>query len=149
MRWTSPSHDRLAYVIFGVLLSVEFLFFCRFAEREIIWAYPNHHDQVGYLFGTYELYTDFLNSGFGVWRRDPDYSTLSRDPVSGTRFLSLPSLRSYTIDLFGGKLHSLWGTARVSHVYPSMFDREYLVWVCRCGTAVESDLGFLRPGRAV
>jgi hypothetical protein len=52
-----------------VLLSLEFLFFCRFAEREIIWAYPNHHDQVGFLFGTYDLYTDFLNSGFGAWRR--------------------------------------------------------------------------------
>ncbi len=69
MRWTSPSHDRLAYVTFGVLLSVEFLFFCRFAEREIIWAYPNHHDQLGFLFVTYDLYTDFLNSGFGAWRR--------------------------------------------------------------------------------
>jgi hypothetical protein len=69
MRWTRLSHERLAYVIFGVLLSVEFLFFCRFAEREIIWAYPNHHDQLGYLFHTYDLYTDFLNSGFGAWRR--------------------------------------------------------------------------------
>jgi hypothetical protein len=69
MTWTSSSHDRLAYVIFVALLSLEFLFFCRFAEREIIWAYPNHHDQLGFLFGTYDLYADFLNSGFGAWRR--------------------------------------------------------------------------------
>ncbi|MBI4964605.1 MAG: hypothetical protein HY913_15105 [Desulfomonile tiedjei] len=68
-RWNSLSNNTLAYVLFGVLLLLEFLFFMGYAEREVIWAYPNNHDQAYYLFRTYDLYTDFVGSGIGAWMK--------------------------------------------------------------------------------
>jgi hypothetical protein len=64
---TNLSDRWLAYTLFGVLLFLEFLFFRSYAEREIVWAYPNNHDQAGYLFHTYSLYTDHLSNGVDAW----------------------------------------------------------------------------------
>ncbi len=61
------SNKWLTYTLFGVLLLLEFLFFRGYAEREVIWAYPNNHDQAGYLFHTYSLYTDYLSNGVVAW----------------------------------------------------------------------------------
>lgn len=67
--WRSNSlpNSSLAYVLLGVLLLLEFLLFIGYAEREIVWAYPNNHDQAEYLFHTYSLYTDHLSNGVGAW----------------------------------------------------------------------------------
>ncbi len=67
IRSLNASNELLAYTLFGVLLLLEFLFFRGYAEREIIWAYPNNHDQAAYLFHTYSLYTDYLSNGVGAW----------------------------------------------------------------------------------
>ena len=63
----NQSNEWLAYTLFGVLLLLEFLFFIGYAEREIVWAYPNNHDQAQYLFHTYSLYTDHLSNGIAAW----------------------------------------------------------------------------------
>jgi hypothetical protein len=59
--------DRLAYVIFCLWVVTEFVLFWRFAQREIVWAYPNHHDQLHYLFRTYEMYTHFMAGRPDTW----------------------------------------------------------------------------------
>ena len=62
-----PPNNSLAYILFGVLLLLEFLFFRGYAEREVVWAYPNNHDQATYLLHTYSLYTDHLSNGIAAW----------------------------------------------------------------------------------
>jgi hypothetical protein len=63
----NQSNEWLAYTLFGVLLLLEFLFFRGYAEREVVWAYPNNHDQAAYLFHTYSLYADHLSNGIAAW----------------------------------------------------------------------------------
>lgn len=98
MKWPDLSKDRYVYAILGVLLLVEFLFFRQFAEREIIWAYPNHHDQLDFLFPTYDLYTGFLNRGFAALK---DYVTT-------------PSARSLLFPIHGFLLCLLFGATRLT-----------------------------------
>ena len=87
------SNKWLPHLFFGVLLLLEFLFFSGYAEREIVWAYPNHHDQAGYLFRTYSLYTDHLINGIAAWIR-----YLKEPPSQGILF---PAQGVFLCLLFG------------------------------------------------
>src|SRR5262245_4439075 len=51
-----------------LLLALGIFQYCLFRQhalREVVWAYPPHHDQLGYLTPAYELYEAMMQKGFG------------------------------------------------------------------------------------
>jgi hypothetical protein len=94
----NQSDKWLSYTLFGALLLLEFLFFRGYAEREVVWAYPNNHDQAAYLFHTYDLYTDHLSNGVGAW----------------IRYLKTPSPHGILFPVQGLFLRLLFGATRMA-----------------------------------
>ena len=52
--------SRTAFILLSILILFEYLFFYTYACREILWSYPNNHDQATYLYRTYSLWTAFV-----------------------------------------------------------------------------------------
>ena len=65
---SSPPEDqrqsRQAWALIAALIVIQFLLFRQHAIRELLWAYPAHHDQVKFLHNSLEVYFKMLDSGF-------------------------------------------------------------------------------------
>lgn len=64
-----PNIRAQTWVLLFFLFVVEYTFFYQYATREVIWAYPNNHDQLTSLIQAYRLYEDILSHGFGAMLR--------------------------------------------------------------------------------
>ncbi len=56
--------SRQAWALIAALILIQFLLFRQNAIREVLWAYPAHHDQVNFLRNSLEVYFKMLDSGF-------------------------------------------------------------------------------------
>ncbi len=59
-----PGRSRQAWVLIGGLIFIQFLLFRQQVIRELLWAYPAHHDQANFLHQSQEIYFKMLDSGF-------------------------------------------------------------------------------------
>ncbi len=73
--WLVGDNGRLTWALMCSLLTLQYLLFHGYAEREIVWAYPTNHDQAGYLLYVYTLWLRFLERGiaelFEAMRQPP------------------------------------------------------------------------------
>lgn len=60
MAWRS----RRGWLMFGMLLLLQYALFRQYALREIVWAHPTAHDQSGYLVAAYGTYDKILEKGW-------------------------------------------------------------------------------------
>ncbi len=89
--------SRRAWALIAALIVIQFLLFRQHAIREILWAYPAHHDQVKFLHESQEIYFKMLDSGF--W--------------SGILFqLQHPLPSSFLLSLQGAVIFFLFGPQR-------------------------------------
>lgn len=58
-----------AWTAIGLLILVQYLLFRQYVVRELVWAYPAHHDQSNFLQDALTYYQNMLDQGFwrGLW----------------------------------------------------------------------------------
>src|SRR5690349_9860924 len=87
-----PWRPLLAAGLLALLLVGQYALFRHYAQREIVWAYPDHFDQAVYLGQSYTLYEEMRVHG--VWptlrqQLDAVRPTGVLFPVEGSLFLLL------------------------------------------------------------
>ncbi len=89
----------IGWLALALLVLVEYGLFRQFAEREITWAPPMMHDQVGYLASSYAYYETFLVLGpaQGVWL-----------------VLQMPTANGIMLSLQGSLLYLVLGPSRLT-----------------------------------
>jgi hypothetical protein len=78
--WLTENDGKVAWALMCTVLAVQYLLFQSYAEREIVWAYPNNHDQAAYLQYVYTLWLECLDGGvvklFEAVRQSPSNGVL-------------------------------------------------------------------------
>jgi hypothetical protein len=55
--------DALPLLVLGLWFVAQFCLFYQYAQREVLWAFPGHWDQVRYLQESHDIYRDILANG--------------------------------------------------------------------------------------